>query len=76
MDEQATTGDIESRLTGPWRKSSASDPVNCVELAPTTYGVAMRDTKDRGRGPILHFTRHEFHAFMAGCKAGDFDSLI
>lgn len=76
MDEQATTGDIEPKLTGPWRKSSASDPVNCVELAPTTDGIAMRDTKQHGRGPILHFTRQEFRAFLAGCKAGEFDAVV
>lgn len=65
------------RVTGPWRKPSFSDPTNCVEVAPTEDGgVAMRDTKDNGQGPVLFFTRGEMRAFLLGAQAREFDDLV
>jgi Domain of unknown function (DUF397) len=58
-----------------WRTSSYSGPNgNCVEVADLPDGRrAVRDTKDRGRGPILMCTPGEWQAFVAGVKAGEFD---
>jgi Domain of unknown function (DUF397) len=58
-----------------WRTSSYSGPYgNCVEVADLPDGGrAVRDTKDRGEGPVLLFTSSEWRAFVAGVKAGEFD---
>jgi hypothetical protein len=58
-----------------WRKSSFSgEKGDCVEVAPAVDGVAVRDSKDPD-GPVLHFTKPELAAWIAGCKAGEFDDL-
>jgi Domain of unknown function (DUF397) len=58
-----------------WRKSTYSgEEGNCIELAATPTGVDVRDSKDSD-GPVLHFTRAELAAFLAGCRAGEFDDL-
>jgi hypothetical protein len=58
-----------------WRKSSYStNEGNCVELADTGDGVALRDSKDPS-GPVLHFSRAELNAFLQGAKSGEFDDL-
>lgn len=36
-------------------------------------GVLVRDTKDRGEGPVLAFTRDEWLAFLDGAAKGEFD---
>ena len=36
-----------------WRTSSVSGGGACVEVAPATSAVLVRDTKDAGLGPIL-----------------------
>ena len=59
----------------PWRKAAASTANgNCVELAPTPDGVAMRDSKDPD-GPILRLTREGMAALLASAKAGELDEL-
>lgn len=57
-----------------WRKSSYSDhQAECVEVAFLDDGrVAVRDTKDAGRGPALVFTAREWAAFSAGMADGEF----
>ncbi|WP_280267222.1 DUF397 domain-containing protein [Nocardia wallacei] len=57
-----------------WRKSTHSGPDgNCVEVAFLVEGnVAVRDTKDRGHGPVLAFTPGEWDAFVTGVSAGEF----
>lgn len=66
-------------LTGArWRKSSFSGENGsgdgCVEVAFLADGaVAVRDTKDRTLPPHL-FTPHEWTCFLAGVRAGEFDS--
>jgi hypothetical protein len=66
---------MHAKTIGPWRKSSFSGSQgNCVEFAPTTTGVAVRDSKDP-HGPILSFTTAELKAMLDGAKAGEFDNL-
>ncbi|MEV5414102.1 DUF397 domain-containing protein [Thermopolyspora sp. NPDC052614] len=54
-----------------WRKSvRSSGDDNCVEVARAADGgVAVRDSKQRGRGPMLEFTAGQWAAFIAGMKA-------
>jgi hypothetical protein len=64
------------RVTGRWRKSSFSgDNGGCFEFAPSTVGVAVRDSKLGDASPLLHFTTTEMQAMLDGAKAGEFDDL-
>ncbi len=58
-----------------WRKStwSGDNHGSCVEVAfvGDTH-VALRDSKDVGRGPILSFATGEWRAFIAGTVTGEF----
>jgi Domain of unknown function (DUF397) len=58
-----------------WRKASysASNGGGCVEVTGREGMVLVRDTKDRGRGPVHHFTRAGWETFTAGVRAGEFD---
>ncbi|MEW2633041.1 DUF397 domain-containing protein [Streptomyces sp. NPDC048389] len=60
-----------------WIKSSHSNATgNCVEMA-TLPGdrIAIRNSRDP-QGPALVCTRDEFAEFVAGVRAGGFDSVI
>lgn len=58
-----------------WRKSSYSGSSGtCVEIADATDGVLVRNST-RPDDVTLAFTREELAAFVAGCKAGEFDDL-
>lgn len=57
-----------------WRKSSYSgaNGGNCVEVAQfPDPAVAVRDSKDP-QGPWLVLAPHEWQAFIAGVKSGEF----
>lgn len=59
-----------------WRKSSRSsnNGSNCVEVADLPDGRRrVRDSKQRGDGPVLVFTAAEWTAFIEGVKLGEFD---
>lgn len=59
-----------------WRKSSYTDNGTCVEMADLGHGiVGVRDSKLGDNSPVLHFTRAEVAAWLAGSKAGEFDDL-
>jgi hypothetical protein len=59
---------------GVWRKASHSgaNGGGCVEVAQLPVAVvAVRDSKDPD-GSRLTFSPHEWRAFVAGVKAGEF----
>ncbi len=59
-----------------WRKSTfSSSNGECVEVADLDGGVAVRDSKDPD-GPKLRFASAEWRAFLAGVRAGEFNSSI
>lgn len=60
-----------------WQKSSLSGyNGSCFEIARLPSDrVGVRDTKDKGSGPVLVFTEDEWAAFLGGVKAGEFDSV-
>ncbi|WP_049572722.1 DUF397 domain-containing protein [Streptomyces sp. SBT349] len=48
-----------------WIKSSRSaDNAQCVEVALLSGTVAMRDTKQKGSGPVLVVSAAEWSAFV------------
>ncbi|QBI55772.1 DUF397 domain-containing protein [Streptomonospora litoralis] len=51
-----------------FRKSSYSDLNNCVEVADTFHGAAVRDTRHRHLGHI-EFPAAEWRAFLADLTA-------
>jgi Domain of unknown function (DUF397) len=55
-----------------WRKSQTSDSGGCVEVAYLDGHIGVRDTKDRGAGPVLAFNEKEWTAFLAGMENGEF----
>jgi hypothetical protein len=58
---------------GVFRKSDTSDTGGCVEVAAMPGGsVQVRDTKNREGGTQV-YTDHEWRAFIAGAKRGEFD---
>lgn len=52
-------------------KSSFSSSDNCLEVATVGGGVALRDSKNPARGPLL-FTDDEWRAFVRGARADEF----
>jgi hypothetical protein len=55
----------------PWRKSSHTDGVQCVEVAYIDGRVLVRD--DKAPDETVAMTRGDFAAFVAGVKEGEFD---
>lgn len=59
MIENETQQDLK------WFKSTRSNASReCVEVAFTERGTAVRDTKEQGRGPVLKFTADEWSDFV------------
>ncbi|WP_412541332.1 DUF397 domain-containing protein [Longispora sp. K20-0274] len=57
-----------------WRKSLRSDGgANCVEVGTAIGVVGVRDTKQRGRGPVLAFEADAWLSFVAAAKRGNFN---
>jgi hypothetical protein len=65
---------VKLDLTGAkWFKSSKSSANGqCVEVAFVDGQVAVRDSKNP-TGPELVFTAAEWHAFVGGVAAGEFE---
>jgi hypothetical protein len=67
-------GDCVEVAFSDWRKSSHSGGNgDCVEVGSSLGTVGVRDTKQRGQGPVLEFVRTEWEAFVRGVKDGEFD---
>jgi hypothetical protein len=63
----------DARHTG-WRKSRRSnDSGNCVEVAaaPSRHVIGVRDSKQRGHGPVLEFTTPAWATFVAAIHDGE-----
>lgn len=58
-----------------WTKAKASDSNgSCLETARNPKGGRyVRDSKNRGSGPVLSFTDAEWSAFLDGARNGEFD---
>lgn len=56
-----------------WRKSTASNSGQCVEVARSGEAIFVRDSKDPS-GPRLKFNELEWEAFLAGARGGEFDT--
>ena len=59
------------QLNAAWRKSSYSGSANtgnCVEVGTIPGQVAVRDTKDNGRGPVLWVSSADWSRFMKSIK--------
>jgi hypothetical protein len=57
-----------------WRKSSFSGPGECLIVAELGSEVALRNSNKPGAGTLV-FGRGEVAAWVAGCKASEFDDL-
>jgi hypothetical protein len=64
---------VQDQARVEWRKSSLSTTNGCVEVAFVGDRIAVRDSKQRGRGPVLEFTATEWAAFLGGVLDGEFD---
>lgn len=55
-----------------WRKSSYSNGSggDCVEVGPARGATLVRDSKQRGTGPVLGFPADGWHAFTTGIRTG------
>jgi Domain of unknown function (DUF397) len=53
-----------------WRKASYSSNggATCVEVADHANLVLVRDTKDRGHGPVLQFSPNAWRRFTGRVK--------
>jgi Domain of unknown function (DUF397) len=65
--------EVEDQASVEWRKSSFSTTNGCVEVAVVGDRIAVRDSKQQGRGPVLEFTATEWAAFLGGVRGGEFD---
>jgi hypothetical protein len=65
--------DVPEGMPLPWRKSSfSSDTANCVEFAPGSRRVGLRDSKDPD-GPSLWFSVESWRLFVEAVRSGDLD---
>ena len=64
---------MEDQAQMEWRKSTLSTTNGCVEVAFVGGRIAVRDSKNQGRGPVLVFTDVEWRAFLGGVRGGEFD---
>ena len=56
---------MEDKVVPDWRKSSYSGNGggNCVEVGADSHAIAVRDTKQKGVGPVLRFSPTAWRRF-------------
>jgi hypothetical protein len=60
-----------AELISSWRKSSysvSSGGTNCIETGSVPGTVLIRDTKDRGNGPVLRVAPSDWKRFTTSIK--------
>jgi hypothetical protein len=63
----------ESQFEGAyWFKATGSGDAGCVEVAITSTQIGVRDTKDKGNGPILGFDRPAWTSFLRDLHTDEF----
>jgi hypothetical protein len=66
-----SSGNCVEVASASWRKSSYSSGTgSCAEVAGMDYLVAVRDTKQGDRGPLLEFTEATWRRFLTHAKSG------
>jgi uncharacterized protein DUF397 len=64
---------VNDVIMSPFRKSSrCGGDVSCVEIASTTDGFLVRDSKIDD-SPVLSFGSHAWADFVASVREGQFD---
>jgi Domain of unknown function (DUF397) len=60
---------MSDEMVSDWRVSThTGGQGNCVEVGTSANTIAVRDTKDREHGPVLHFDPAAWHAFIQRLK--------
>ena len=64
--------------TTPWVKArkSGGNGGSCWEMRRHENMIEVRDSKQKGKGPVLSFTFAEFDALQDGVRNGEFDHLL
>jgi hypothetical protein len=66
--------EVAQRRPPTWRTSSFSGGIECVSVATIGRGIALRNSNHPDAGTL--FLDHDgAAAWIAGCKAGEFDDL-
>jgi hypothetical protein len=61
---------MNNEMVSGWRVAThTGGQGNCVEVGRSATKVAVRDTKDRERGPVLCFDPFAWNAFTQHLKA-------
>ncbi len=55
-----------------WFKAPGSQDTNCVEVAMTQGFIAVRDSKNKDKAPLI-FNKDEWKAFLGGVDEHVFD---
>jgi Domain of unknown function (DUF397) len=70
-DSRAADSRAESRATVAWVRSGRCESSNCVEVALMNDEIAVRNSS-RPDGPMVTFSKDEWHAFLGGVLDGEF----
>ncbi|HEY5359508.1 MAG TPA: DUF397 domain-containing protein [Streptosporangiaceae bacterium] len=55
-----------------WRTSRYCNGGDCIRVASNESVVFVGDSKDP-EGPVLSYSKHEWHQFVTSIKRGDYD---
>jgi hypothetical protein len=57
-----------------WHVAIACNGGECIRVAPQGNQIIIGDSK-KPHGPVLTYSRTEWHTFVEGIRQGDFDGL-